>query len=162
MAVRNSVEIGKAIMKIAKKLTDSQRLLRLLRYTDEDPFSEQHEDVSLKDVIHENIRVIPLVNETEDNTESTVVIIPAKGSVDAENSEFKELALSVLVYVPIKKWLLNDINLRPFLIMSEIEKKLKGSRVEGLGTIKYWGFDLQLVTDIISCYRMEFSIDLFN
>jgi hypothetical protein len=79
-----------------------------------------------------------------------------------DNKEFKDLSFDVMVYVPLSEWKLNDINLRPFLIMSEIEKSLKNKRVESLGTIDYLGFNLHLVTDIISCYRMRFSINVYN
>ena len=64
--------------------------------------------------------------------------------------------------MPLSEWILNDINLRPFLIMTEIEKSLKNKKIESIGTIDYSGFELELVTDIMSCYRMSFSIDVFN
>ena len=79
-----------------------------------------------------------------------------------QNREFKKLFFDVMVYVPLGEWVLNDINLRPFLIMSEIEKNLKNKRVESLGTIDYLGFSLHLITDVMSCYRMRFSIDVYN
>lgn len=162
MSVRNSKEIGDTIVKIVLKLAESDRLLRLLKYTDENPFDETlHENVPLSSVLHKNLKIVPLVNETEDDTESTVVVLPTKGEVE-ENNEFKEISFSILVYVPLSKWIINDTSLRPFLIISEIEKKLKNARVESLGTIKYLGFSFNLITDIMSCYKMEFVIDAFN
>ena len=161
MSIRNSSELGTNLLKIATKLISNQRLLRLLKYTDNNPFDNNKEDVEPKNILHKNIRVVPLVNEKEDNTESTIVLVYGAGTVQ-DNAEFKHLSLSVLVYVPLSEWTLNDINLRPFLIMSEIEKELKGKRVESLGTITYGGFELELVTDIMSCYKMEFSIDVFD
>jgi hypothetical protein len=67
-----------------------------------------------------------------------------------------------MVYVPLSEWILNDINLRPFLIISEIEKSLKNKRIQSLGTINYKGFEASLVTDVLSCHRMEFEIDVFD
>ena len=46
--------------------------------------------------------------------------------------------------------------------MTEIEKALKGKRVESLGKIEYNGFEMVLVTDIMSCYRMSFDINVFD
>lgn len=162
MAIRNSEEIGTNLIKIASVLSTNQRLIRLLKYTDEDPLSKDlHDDLTPHNVLHKNIRVIPLVNEKEDSTESTVVLIFDEAKVQ-ENREFKYLYFDVLVYVPLSEWALNDINLRPFLIISEIEKSLKGKKVESLGKINYDGFKLDLVTDMISCYKMSFSIDVFN
>jgi hypothetical protein len=79
-----------------------------------------------------------------------------------DNEEFKAIRFSIMVYTPLSKWILNDINLRPFLIMSEVEKSLKKRKVESVGTIKYHGFTLHTITDLMSCYRMEFSIDVYN
>lgn len=161
MSIRNSVEIGENLFKIANLLLSNTRLGRLLKYTDKEPFSEVHENVPQKELLHNNIKVVPLVKEDESNTESVVVIIFNEGEVQ-DNKEFKNLFFDVMVYTPLNEWIINDINLRPFLIMSEIEKCLKNKRIESIGTIDYLGFSLHLITDIMSCYRMRFSINVFN
>lgn len=163
MSVRNSSELGINLVKMATTLLNNSRLCRLLKFTDEDPLSKELYPVEpeKKTILHKNIKVIPLVNEEENNTESTIVLIFNEGEV-AENKEFKNLLFDALVYVPLSEWTLNDINLRPFLIMSEIEKSLKNKRIESLGTIDYLGFNLHLVTDLMSCYRMRFSINVYN
>lgn len=163
MSIRNSRELGTNLIKMAELVLQNNRLCRLLKYTDEDPLSKDIHptDPSRKSILHNNIKVVPLVNEEENNTESTIVFIFNEGEV-TDNKEFKNLLFDVLVYVPLSEWILNDVSLRPFLIMSEIEKSLKNKRIESLGTIDYLGFGLHLVTDIISCYRMRFSIDVYN
>ena len=163
MAIRNSSELGTNLMKMSNLLLNNNRLCRLLKYTDEDPLSTKihPEEPKKKEILHNNIKVIPLVNEDDNNTESTVVLIFNEGEIN-DNKEFKDLSIDAMVYVPLSEWKLNDINLRPFLIMSEIEKSLKNKRVESLGTIDYLGFNLHLVTDIISCYRMRFAINVYN
>jgi hypothetical protein len=161
MSIRNSVEIGENLFKIANLLLSNTRLGRLLKYTDKEPFSEVHENVPQKELLHNNIKIVPLVKEDETNTESVIVIIFNEGEVQ-DNKEFKNLLFDVMVYTPLNEWIINDINLRPFLIMSEIEKSLKNKRIESIGTIDYLGFSLHLITDIMSCYRMRFSINVFN
>lgn len=163
MSVRNSSELGINLVKMATILLDNSRLCRLLKFTDEDPLSKELHPVEpeRKTILHKNIKVIPLVNEDESNTESTIVLIFNEGEV-TENKEFKNLLFDALVYIPLSEWTLNDINLRPFLLMSEIEKSLKNKRIESLGTIDYLGFNLHLVTDLMSCYRMRFSINVYN
>jgi hypothetical protein len=163
MSIRNSGELGINLVKMAELLLQNSRLCRLLKYTDEDPLSKEihPEEPKRKSVLHQNIKVVPLVNEEENNTESTIVLIFNEGGV-MDNKEFKSLSFDVMVYVPLSEWTLNDVGLRPFLIMSEVEKSLKNKRVESLGTIDYDGFSLSLVTDIMSCYRMRFSINVFN
>lgn len=163
MSIRNSVELGTNLVKMAELLLQNERLCRLLKYTDEDPLSKEvhPEEPKRKTILHQNIKVVPLVNEEENNTESTIVLIFNEGEV-MDNKEFKDLSFDALVYVPLSEWIINDINLRPFLIMSEIEKSLKNKRIESIGTIDYLGFSLHLITDIMSCYRMRFSINVYN
>jgi hypothetical protein len=82
-----------------------------------------------------------------------VAIVFSEGVVQ-DNKEFKKLSFDVMVYVPLSEWILNDINLRPFLIMSEIEKSLKNKRVQSLGTIDYQGFEVTLITDAMRAKHM--------
>ena len=70
--------------------------------------------------------------------------------------------MHILVYTTLDTWIINDENLRPFMIMSEIEKSLKNKRINGIGTMKYKGFDLSTLTDKLSCYQMVFYIDVFD
>lgn len=163
MSIRNSSELGANLVKMSNLLLKNSRLCRLLKFTDEDPLSNEihPEEPEKKRILHKNIKVVPLVNEEENDTESTIVLIFNEGSTN-DNREFKDLFFDVMIYVPLSEWTLNDINLRPFLIMSEIEKSLKNKRVESLGTIDYLGFNLHLITDIMSCYRMRFSINVYD
>lgn len=161
MSIRNSVEIGENLFKIANLLLSNARLGRILKYTDMNPFSEEHGDVPQQELLHNNIKVIPLVKEDETNTESVIVIIFNEGEIN-DNKEFKDLYFDIMVYTPLSEWAINDINLRPFLTMSEIEKSLKNKRIESIGTIQYLGFSLHLVTDIMSCYRMRFFINVYD
>lgn len=162
MAVRNSKELGTNLFQIANRLLANQNLLKYLKCTDVNPLD--HEDIEnpIKTILHKNIKVVPLVDEKEFNTESKVVIVYESGDVDNENTEYVNLVLDILVYTPLLEWQINDINLRPFLIMSEIENSLKNKRVEGLGVMNYLGFELSMLTDELSCHRMRFTFNVFN
>jgi hypothetical protein len=162
MAVRNSRELGKNLFTIANRLLCNQNLLKYLKYTDTSPLNNENVEDPISTILHQNIKVVPLVNEEENGTESTIVLLYKGAGVDDNNSEFKNVSLTVLVYTPLLEWQINDINLRPFVIMSEIEESLKDKRIDGLGTLKYLGFDLELLTDKISCYKMDFTLDTFN
>lgn len=162
MGVRNSKELGANLFQIAKRLLSNQSLLKYLKCTSADPLEHDNIENPFETVLHNNIKVVPLVDEDEFNSESKIVVVFEGGEVESSNTEYVELSLDVLVYVPLSQWQINDINLRPFLIMSEIENSLKNKRVEGLGVMNYHGFDLSLLTDKTSCYKMRFSFDVFN
>jgi hypothetical protein len=58
-----------------------------------------------------------------------VVVRVARGSKNSNNNQFRDLSIYIESFVPLTQWLVNDENLRPFLIMGEIQKSLDGKRM---------------------------------
>lgn len=160
MAIRNSQELGNNLFKIAKRLLENQNLCRLLVNPDLNPLDTPVED-SFK-LLNNNIKVVPKIDESEFNRESKLALVFPRGSLNDENEEFKQLEFHLLVYTTLDTWIVNSENLRPFMIMSEIEKSLKNKRMNGIGVMKYGGFELSTLTDKLSCYQMVFYIDVFD
>lgn len=158
--VRNSAELGPILFKIAKALVNNQKLCQLLVNLENDPYDKIVEDPYA--LINQNILLVPEVNKDDFTSASKICIIIDQGDVGTENKDFKELGLNIIVYTPLRSWIINDLALRPFSIMGEIEKTLKGKRLESLGPIKYNGFSLVDVDDNLSGYNMSFSLDVFN
>lgn len=160
MAIRNSKELGSNLFKIAKRLLDNQLLCRLLVNDDSDPLAREVKDPLT--LLNKNIVVVPKIDEQDFNRDSKLALVFPYGEVNNENSEFKNLQFHVLVYTTLDTWIINDENLRPFTIMSQVEESLKDKRINGIGVMKYEGFELTTLTDKISCYQMRFEIDVFN
>lgn len=160
MAVRNSRELGSNLFLIARRLLSNNKLCRLLVNSDKNPL-EKEVDNPLS-LMHKQILVVPNVNAEDFNLDSKLVLLYPNGELDNSNTEFKNVSLEILIYTPLPTWIINDESLRPFLIMSEIEESLKNKKINGIGTMKYTGFNLLTLTDNISCYKMEFIIDVFN
>lgn len=162
--VRNSKEIGAILTKMAIQLTKDQDLCRYLYYTDDEPLelSKNKPDLNGFDLLNKNILVVPQINSEDFNTASKICFIIPNANISEKNIQFKSLEVNILVYVPFKSWILNDMSLRPFVIMGRIEELLKGKRYESLGNIKYYGFTLNSIDDNMASYLMRFSLDLFN
>lgn len=161
MGVRNSKELGQNLFIIAKRLLDNERLCQLLVNEDKNPFAHSLDEKKKNKILEDNIKVVPLIDEKEFSSASKLVLLYPAGAVNS-NDEFKSVNLDVLVYTPLNNWIINDENLRPFLIMSEVENSLKNKRMNGVGVLKYVSFNLQTITSRLACYRMEFTIDVFN
>ena len=163
MAVRNCAEIGENLQKIVRALMGNQNLLKYLYYTDKDPLS--HEDLTdeqkRKEVFEKLIKIVPRVGPKED-AKSLISIRVSRGATNMENSEFRDLLLSIEVFTPLTQWLLKSDNLRPFLIMGEIQKTLAGKKVNGLGKLSGGDFSLNYMTEEISCYEQMFSITTYD
>ena len=163
MNVRNCTDIGVNAQYIVKRLLANQNLLKLLYYTDKDPLS--HEDLTqeqIKEEIYEKlIKIIPRVGPKE-TAHSIIAVRIARGRGLATNNEFKNVSISLEVFVPMTQWIIKDTNLRPFAIMGEIQKSLNNKKIEGLGKLTGGDFDLNFLTEEISAYEQTFSLTSYD
>ena len=120
MNVRNCTDIGVNAQYIVKRLLANQNLLKLLYYTDKDPLS--HEDLTQEQIQNEIfeklVKIVPRVGPKE-TAHSIIAIRIARARGLASNNEFKNVNISVEVFVPMTQWIIKDINLRPFAIMGK-------------------------------------------
>ena len=161
MAVRNYSDVGENGMIIAKALLPNQNLMRLIYYTDKEPLAKDDKHPDLTDqIIQEEIfgkrlKIVPRV-ATNETANPTVAIKFDRFVPNEENMEFKDVKINIEVLVPLSSWIVKDTNLRPFLLMGEIERSLKGKTINGLGKIVSAGAQLNFLTDEISDYEMTF------
>ena len=162
--VKYGQELGSNLIKVAKTLTKNQELLMLLENTDLDPLNkEKHPNIiDGLTLMNKLIRVTPLLEPTEQNTKSKIVLVFTNGNVNDSNLDNENLSLTIIVYCPFKEWLIAGDTLRPFAIMSEIRKSIQDKRINGLGEIKYNGFSLGSLTEQMGSYTMDFSINAFS
>ena len=163
MAVRNCSEVGENLQKIVRSLMNNDNLLKYLYYSDKDPLSHENltEEQKQKEVFEKLIKIVPRVGPKED-AKSIISIRVVNGTTNIENSEFRDLLLSIEVFTPLTQWILKSDNLRPFLIMGEIQKTLTGKKVNGLGKISGGDFSLNYMTEELSCYDQHFSITTYD
>lgn len=162
--VKYGQEIGPNLIKLAKRVVENQNLCKLLVNTDLEPLNPiTHPDkINGMTLLHKNIRVVPLLTAEEQTTQSKIVLLYDEGEVNSSNSDNENLSFIISVYCPFKEWIIAGDTLRPFAIMSEIRKSLQDRRLNGLGEIKYLGFNLSTLTEEMGCYIMRFSINAFS
>ena len=163
MNIRNCGDIGVNAQYIVKRLLANQNLLKLLYYTDKDPLS--HEDLTqdqIQDEIFEKlVKIVPRVGPKE-TAHSIIAIRIARARGLASNNEFKNVNISVEVFVPMTQWIIKDTNLRPFAIMGEVQKSLNGKKIEGLGKLTGGDFSLNFLTEEISAYEQTFVLTSYD
>lgn len=163
MNVRDCSDIGVNAQYIVKRLLANQNLLKLLYYTDKDPLS--HEDLTqdqIQDEIFEKlVKIVPRVGPKE-TAHSIIAIRIARARGLASNNEFKNVNISVEVFVPMTQWIIKDTNLRPFAIMGEVQKSLNGKKIEGLGKLTGGDFSLNFLTEEISAYEQTFVLTSYD
>lgn len=163
MNVRNCKDIGVNAQYIVKRLLANQNLLKLLYYTDKDPLS--HEDLTEEQIQNEVfgklVKIVPRVGPKE-TAHSIVALRIARARGLASNSEFKNVMISVEVFVPMTQWIIKDTNLRPFAIMGEVQESLNNKKIEGLGKLTGGDFSLNFLTEEISAYEQTFVLTSYD
>jgi hypothetical protein len=163
MAVRNCAELGENLQAIMKRLCTNQDLLKLLYYTDKDPFGHEDvpEEVIKKEIWNKLIKIIPVVGPKE-TAHSMAVLRVIGGTKIPGNSEFRMVKLAVEIFVPLTQWFIKSENLRPFHILGEIQNSLGGKTINGLGKMEGGDFALNFVSDEICSYEMYFDIIAYD
>ena len=163
-SVKYGQEHGRNLTKICKKLFKNENLCRLLVNTDLDPLNkDKHpEQINGMELFQKNIRVVPLLRDDEQTTESKIILFYDSGDINSSNSDNENLSFVINVYCPFKEWRITGDDLRPYAIMSEIRKSLQDTRINGLGEIRYEGFELSTLTEEMSAHTMRFYINAFS
>ena len=152
-SVKYGQEHGRNLIKICKKLFKNENLCRLLVNTDLDPLNkDKHpEQINGMELFQKNIRVVPLLRDDEQTTESKIILFYDSGDINSSNSDNENLSFGI-----------TGDDLRPYAIMSEIRKSLQDTRINGLGEIRYEGFELSTLTEEMSAHTMRFYINAFS
>lgn len=163
MSVRNCAELGVNLQYVVKRLLANQNFLKLLYYTDKDPLANEdltNEQIQ-EEVFEKLVKIVPRVGPHE-TAHSVVAVRVARGQGLAANGEFRNVVISVEVFVPLTQWIIKDTNLRPFAIMGEVQKSLNGKKIEGLGKMVGGDFALNFLTEEIGAYEQTFVITTYD
>jgi len=107
------------------------------------------------------IKLTPRIGPKED-AKSIIVIKAVRANKLNSNTEFKDVKIQVEVIVPLTQWFIKDVNLRPYLILGEIEESLNGKTVNGLGKMTGGDFDTNFFTDEVSDFEQTFWITSYE
>lgn len=163
MATRNLADMGSNLQKIITRLQSNQNLLKLLYYTGKDPYNENEltaEQIK-NEVFEKLIKVVPRVGPKE-TAQSLIALRVVRGSSNEQNDEFRDFEIDIEVFVPMTQWIIKDSNLRPFAIMGEIHKSLNRKTIDGLGKMVGGNFQINFLTDEMSCYEMTYYITSYD
>ena len=161
MGVKNCEEFGSILQALAIELNKNEDLCKLLYNTNDKPL-----DTPLRaqtKVVGNNIRIVPKITGKEE--ESTIVLILKRADHNTKNDEFSSLQLLCYVWTPLTQWNIRINNkpaLRPFSIISEIQKSIYKKTINGIGVVTGGDFNLDTLTSETSCYCVEFYIDVFT
>ena len=162
--VRNCADIGEILRKIVQRLLANQNLLKLLYYSDKNPLEnpDLSEELKVAECFDKLVRITPRLSPVDTSESKSFISVKVLSGIETDNGEFRNITFTIESFIPMTQWFIKNENLRPFLIMGEVENSLKGKTINGLGAISGGDFSLKFLTEEMTCYEQVFSITTYD
>lgn len=158
---RNFATVGQNAYLILEKMSNNQRLCRLLEYSARNPFSDEYKDLDGLDLINKRFYIVPKI-ANEDAEKKSSVVVQFDNFMNSSNPEFKVTTIRFDVVCPYGVWLLDDASLRPYLIMNEIDSMFNGAKIANIGTLQFSSANIFNIDADLGGYTMTYRINEFN
>ena len=148
----------KDLFKIVQKLIDNEKLKKLLFYPVKDALSRDNlSDEESIGLLHNNIRVIPKLVAEEDV--QSYVIIGFDGFIPNKNNpEFRDNVITFDIICHLDTWVMENYQLRPYLIMGEIDGMLNNKKLNGIGTVDFVSANQLLLSNDMAGFSLMYRV----
>ena len=161
MSQRRFAVMGENLFKIADRLIHNQKICRLLKYQDTDPFSDKYEDVNGADLLHKQIVIVPKIPE-EGIECSFIIAVFDNFTINPANPDFKVTRIRFDIVCPYSEWVIDADSLRPYLIMQEIDALFNQAKLSGIGNLQFSHATPLVLSPQLGGYSMYYKINEFN
>ena len=148
----------KDLFKIVQKFINNEKLKKLLFYPVKDALDRK--DLTSEEtlgLLHKNIRVIPKLQVNEDV--QSYIIIGFDGFItNAKNPEYRDNIITFDVICHFDSWVMENYQLRPYLIMGEIDGMLNNSKLNGIGTVEFIGANQLLLSSDLAGFSLTYRV----
>lgn len=143
--------------RIVNKMLKNEKLKKLLFYEIPDclkqPYLTQEQTLGL---VNKNIRIVPKV-PVDKEALNYIIITMDNFITNDTNPQFRDCFIDFDVMCHIDQWNLGNYQLRPFLIMGEIDGMFNNSKLTGIGTLQFEYCKQMIINNKISGYTMRFA-----
>lgn len=153
--------MGENLFRIMTKIAHNQAVCRLLKYQNTSPLDETLEDVNGIDLLNNQILVVPKYPESGKES-SFILIIFDNYSINPVNPDFKLTSIRFDIVCPYSEWVIDAGNLRPYLLMQEIDQMFNQSKLSGIGNLQFATSEPLTLSPHMGGYSMFYQINEFN
>lgn len=150
------------LFKIVNKLIKNKKVCRLLKYQNSMPLSPALPEVDGIDLLNKQIVIVPKVPENDDKECSFIIVVFDKYVVNPQNADFKLSTLRFEIVCPYEEWLLDESNLRPYMLMQEIDDMFNQEKISGMGKLQFSHCVPLTLSPQMGGYTMYYNINEFN
>ena len=148
----------KDLFKIVQKFINNEKLKKLLFYPVKDALDRKNlTSEETLGLLHKNIRVIPKLQVNEDV--QSYIIIGFDGFItNAKNPEYRDNIITFDVICHFDSWVMENYQLRPYLIMGEIDGMLNKSKLNGIGTVEFISANQLLLSSDLAGFSLTYRV----
>lgn len=148
----------KDLFKIVQKFINNEKLKKLLFYPVKDALDRKNlTSEETLGLLHKNIRVIPKLQVSEDV--QSYIIIGFDGFItNAKNPEYRDNIITFDVICHFDSWVMENYQLRPYLIMGEIDGMLNKSKLNGIGTVEFISANQLLLSSDLAGFSLTYRV----
>lgn len=148
----------KDLFKIVQKFINNEKLKKLLFYPVKDALDRKNlTSEETLGLLHKNIRVIPKLQVNED-VQSYIIIGFDGFTTNANNPEYRDNIITFDVICHLDSWVMENYQLRPYLIMGEIDGMLNNSKLNGIGTVEFIGANQLLLSSELAGFSLTYRV----
>lgn len=159
---RRFAVMGENLFRIINKIITNQRICRLLKYQCSTPFDKSLPDVDGIELLNKEVAIVPKLYEKDNLEYSYIVVLFNKYIVNPNNSDFKISEIRFEVICPFNEWILDEQNLRPYLLMQELDNMFNQAKLSGIGNLQFVRSDPLVLSPHLSGYTLIYQINDFN
>lgn len=166
---RRFAVMGENLFKVVNKIMDNQKICRLLKYQDSNPFKDfgktegtDHPDVDGLSLLNNQIIIVPKIPEMQDVECSFIIVVFDKYVINPANPDFKLSTIRFDIVCPFSEWVIDGENLRPYILMQEIDSIFNQAKMSGLGNLQFTHCEPLVLSPHLGGYTMYYQINEFN
>lgn len=159
---RRFAVMGENLFRIVNKMTTNKRLCRLLKYQNANPFDEELEDPNGLEMLNSHFIIVPKIPEPDGIERAYIVVVFDKFIMNTANPDFKISTIRFDIICPFNEWILDADNLRPYLIMQEMDNMFNQAKLSGIGNLQFERCEPLVLSPQLGGYTMYYSINEFN
>ncbi|MEG0775636.1 hypothetical protein [Clostridium sp.] len=146
------------LFKIVDLLIGNDKIKKLLYYQTRDALKQKNlTDEQTLGLMNKNIRVIPQL-PIDENVQSYIIIGFDNFITNENNPEFRDNVIVFDVICHLDTWVMEEYQLRPYLLMGQIDGMINNRKLNGIGTANFVSANQLLLDEDLVGFTLVYRV----
>lgn len=148
----------KDLFGVITKLINNEPLKKLLYYSSKDALTKPNlTEEETFGLLHKNIKVVPELSIEED-INSYILVSFDNFTTNANNPQFRDNIITFDIICHMDTWVMENYQLRPYLIMGAIDGMMNNKKLNGIGTIDFISANQLLLSGELAGFTLMYRV----